>query len=86
MNVQMRDDLKQRRLNLQRAGNRAAAQEAHLGDELDAMNREQLRQLFDAAFARLAEFEWGLQVRRGKISMPQRAALLEALNKQEAIA
>jgi hypothetical protein len=52
--------------------------EQHIGRRLDALEPEQLRELFDVAFGSNAEFEWGLQVRRARISGPQRSQLLRA--------
>lgn len=50
----------------------------HIGRQLDALEPDQLREVFDVAFGTNAEFEWGLQVRRARISGPQRSQLLRA--------
>lgn len=82
----VRIDLADRRDVIREFNERIEVLEQKHGRALDGMNGDQLRLLFDAAFKELAEFEWGLKTRRRKIVKPQRAALLEAMRKQGAIA
>jgi hypothetical protein len=82
----VRIDLADRRDAIREFNERIEVLEQEHGRTLDGMNGDQLRLLFDAAFKELAEFEWGLKTRRGKVVKPQRAALLEALLKQESFA
>ena len=77
-------DHAQRLATLQRCKDRGETLDREFAGVLDAMDADELRLLFDAAFGGVADFEWGLRVRSGRISMPQRFALLEELAKREA--
>lgn len=79
----LRVDCDRRRALNSAVQSQAAEHDRVYGPALDAMAEEQLRELFVAV---LGEDEWALRCRRGKITSPQRAQLLEAIASQEAVA